>query len=428
MTVWSGDAGARLKDAVRALNIPFTDLAEKIRTDPATLHRWFSGKTNPLSPHSSNREAFESLARELHFASGRDLVAFLVNDERQRGSAPVSLAPETRKLVASVSVHGAELVERIPPGMAAALREAAGAGLVFAREPVGVGHVLYEARLGLLAEATAAPGHRVQIAAAAAALDTSWSVIERIAREAPLLRVTGSAIELVPPVFQLVIFDWSNTLADEIALDEAVCEEFGLRVGEKEFRSLLDELQADRDYRWFDYFYLAEQCGLGSSDVIAFHEKHRSKMHWTAGAQDLLKRLRRRKLALATNCARDVLGLRFDLLGVHAKLFSVVITSTDTHDVISKEASYRRILERMDIAPSDAIVVSDDYYRDVAAALHLGCAAIWFLRESSPQFYGSPSPPVSAADALRHRLLAERTLPTAIVVDHAETAALLGLS
>jgi FMN phosphatase YigB (HAD superfamily) len=387
------------------------------------LHRWFAGRTNPLSRNSANRTAFDALARLLRFGNGRELAAFLLDDEDR--SIPV-LSDEARELVAAVSVHGAEIVRIVAPATPAAIREAAEAGEVFERQAAGVGHVLYHSHLGLVAELASISLRSMSIADVAVKFSTSQAVIQRVARSTPLLSVSGTAIALVPLRFELVIFDWSSTLADEVELDEAICEEFAARVGVKPFRTLLNQLEADRDYRWFDYFYLAEACKLRRSDVIEFHHRHRTRIRWAPGAKELMERLRRRKVALATNCARDVLALRFDMLSVHAKMFNVIVTSSETHEISSKEKAYRSILEQMGIAASNAVVVSDDYHRDVAAALHVGCSAIWFLRKSEPQFYGSPSPPVLVADALRRRLLSAQSLPTAVSVDHRETAALLG--
>jgi FMN phosphatase YigB (HAD superfamily) len=428
MRRWNPTAGSRLKDSVRALNIPHTRLAGEIGTHPATLHRWFAGHTDPLSPHSSNRGSFEELARRLHFDNGAELVESLFVSGAQNDLGPNRLSAEARRLVATVNVHGAERVDLFTPAATAALRECAISGKVFDRHPIGFGHIVYESHLGLVAELASAPAHSVRIADTAARFLTTPSVLERIARETKLARVDGGIIALTPLAYDLVIFDWSNTLADEVELDEAICDELASRVGVKEFRGLLDELESEGDYRWFDYFYLAERCGLKAGDVVAFHERHRSRIRWTRGAEPLLRHLRRRKLALATNCARDVLALRFNLLGVTSKIFDVIVTSTDTHDGASKETAYQTILERMGIEPADAIVVSDDFDRDISAALHVGCGAVWFYRDAERQFYGSPSPPVPAAEVVRRRLLAARVLPTAIAVDHDETAALLGIA
>jgi len=199
---------------------------------------------------------------------------------------------------------------------------------------------------------------------------------------------------LRPHKYEMVIFDWSNTLVDESALDEAICEDIAQVAGRARFRELLYRLEAARDYRWYDYIYLGAQFGIDEPRILEFHDEHKEKLRWLEDAQAVLRYCARASTCvMATNCAHKILEKRFELAGIDGQLFQRVVTSTETRDIRSKRRHFELLLREFSFNPEHVLLISDSYDCDLLPALMLGIGSLWLIPGFERSFWGSPGLP-----------------------------------
>jgi FMN phosphatase YigB (HAD superfamily) len=221
--------------------------------------------------------------------------------------------------------------------------------------------------------------------------------------------------------YDLIIFDWSNTLATETPLDEAICDEIAEVAGRFELKRLLHDLEKQYDYRWYDYLYLGGVFGLSHTQILELHTRHRREIGWVEGAKDLLDYCRgATRCALATNCASSVLGKRMELLDVPKGTFDAIVTSSDTRDIRSKVKHIEIILAKYDVPSARALMISDSFDCDILPAISLGLNAIWLMRPTERSFWGSPGIDAQK-DQYALSIGQARHLPNLIVTSHNQT-------
>ncbi len=210
---------------------------------------------------------------------------------------------------------------------------------------------------------------------------------------------------------EVVSLDWTDTLVDELHLDEHICECIAIRdIAEDEvenrrmrFHRIVTTLYDRADPRWYDYGYLAGLMGKRIDDVLEYHDDCDSSWGLMPGAEGFLAHLRALKetrglvLALITHCHRDILDKRANLLGVDLGVFDFVLTGDDVRDISDKEELIGILKTSTGVSAEHILHVGDNVKRDVIPAARLGCMAILFrqLLRKERSFWTSSSPPFS---------------------------------
>lgn len=239
-------------------------------------------------------------------------------------------------------------------------------------------------------------------------LDVSSSVVRR---QLPHIRkwvVTDKEdIKLVSRGPNAVIFDWTDTLVEEFAFDEALCHfiasaETGhsVRHRKEKFQALLYKLENEQSPQWYDYVFLAKQVGISRSELAKRHRKNASLLRPLVNIDALLVRLRKHghRVFLCTNCNSEMLKWRMRSLLVSAELFDGIVTSDLVANAQDKTQHYRLLQKKYHIEPTSCFSISDDFHKDLVPAKHLGMTTIWVkpgaLRRRSE--FGTPGPPMPA--------------------------------
>jgi putative hydrolase of the HAD superfamily len=128
-----------------------------------------------------------------------------------------------------------------------------------------------------------------------------------------------------------------------------------------------------------------EAGGLGGRDADAladalsdrYIEGQRSGHPVLPGALDLLERLAAEvPLAIVTNGPPDIQRLKIEQAGI-ASYFSAVVISGEIGIGKPDPAVFGHALELLDVAPEHAVMVGDNWERDVMGALAAGVRPVW---------------------------------------------------
>jgi putative hydrolase of the HAD superfamily len=112
------------------------------------------------------------------------------------------------------------------------------------------------------------------------------------------------------------------------------------------------------------------------------------------GAQELVRRLAQRvPVAIVTNGPPDIQRLKIEQAGIAPHLSAVVI-SGELGVGKPDPAIFRRALELLEVAPERAVMVGDNWERDVLGARAVGMRALW-ISQGRP--VPAPEPGVSVA-------------------------------
>ncbi|MFN2383368.1 MAG: HAD-IA family hydrolase [Gemmatimonadota bacterium] len=184
-----------------------------------------------------------------------------------------------------------------------------------------------------------------------------------------------------------VIFDLDNTLVDfmsmkRLAVDAAIDAmiDAGLtldRAGaEREIQAIYDR-EGIEYQRVFDDFLEAQLGYLDyrilAAGIVAYRRAREAALvlypHVTSTLMTLLKRGLR--LAVVSDAPRREAWLRLCYLNLH-HVFDVVVTFEDTGERKPSPAPFRLALERLGVAPEEALMVGDWPERDVVGAMQAG--------------------------------------------------------
>lgn len=208
-------------------------------------------------------------------------------------------------------------------------------------------------------------------------------------------------------MIRAVIFDLDNTLVDfmsmkRLAVDAAIeaMIDAGLtldRAGaEREILAIYDR-EGIEYQRVFDDFLEAH---LGHVDyrilaagIVAYRRAREAALvlypHVTSTLMTLLKRGLR--LAVVSDAPRREAWLRLCYLNLH-HVFDAVVTFEDTGERKPSPAPFRLVLERLGVAPEEALMVGDWPARDVVGARQAG------LRTAFARYGDTFGTDVSGAD------------------------------
>src|SRR5262245_34224048 len=193
-------------------------------------------------------------------------------------------------------------------------------------------------------------------------------------------------------MIRAVIFDLDNTLTDFMRMKEAGVEaavegmlDAGLRMPRDEVRRKLYQVyerEGIEDQQVFDKFLVQE---LGAIDyrvhaaaIVAYRRARAASLvpypHVNFTLVELLKR--GIMIAVVSDAPRLQAWLRLVGLGLH-HLFTNVVAYEDTMQRKPHAAPFQRALEKLEVAPAEAIMLGDWAERDVVGAKSLGMVTVF---------------------------------------------------
>lgn len=436
MRSWNEENGRWVRERLEDRLISIADAARRIEVSYSTMLRWIEGTQSPLHPQSFHTRGFHKLAELLGYRSPTQMLDAMdrYDEIKVRDLSPAlsmeGLSVRAKHVFRCVDLRGAaffdDLTESIGEEPSSGIKECLDTGCLVRERDLDDRSVVYLPYFAIAAELAGACRTKVELSAR---LGLSGRHIEGLlAQLNEHLEHTPeqSSFCLRPHHYDLIVLDWSNTLVEETAFDDAICEEIASVAGRDRFRQLLDSLEAKRDYRWYDYAHLGGLFDLTQEQILQFHEKHKAKLRWLDHAKNLLQHCSETtSCALATNCARPILEKRMSLAGVSPKIFKKVVTSTETKYIRSKSKHLDVLLRDLGFPPERTLLISDNYDCDVLPALQVGMNAIWFMRSTGPSFWGTPGVP---ADKDQYAVSLEESghkKPTFIASSHLQTLAWL---
>ncbi len=188
-------------------------------------------------------------------------------------------------------------------------------------------------------------------------------------------------------MIRAIVFDLDNTLVDFMSMKRLAVEaaidamiDAGLPLdrdeAEREIFAIYDR-EGIEYQRVFDDL-LAETLGevdykILAAGVVSYRRAREAALvlypHVTVTLMELLKRGLR--LAVISDAPRREAWLRLCYLNLH-HVFDVVVTFEDTGERKPSSAPFERVLELLEVAPEETIMVGDWPERDVVGAIKVG--------------------------------------------------------
>jgi FMN phosphatase YigB (HAD superfamily) len=183
---------------------------------------------------------------------------------------------------------------------------------------------------------------------------------------------------------RIIFWDWTGTLADESALDRAVCEhmerelarERGIprREAAEEFQRHLEKLEGT--WQWHDYILHGQALGL---DWKQSQIESMARLRLIDGAVEILDFARGLGYLniLATNAVEPVVRLRAASAGIKSRFDAVI--GSDRAGALKSEGRHFRIgLEDFEADPALSFSVGDNPVQDIRPARRLGMTTVFF--------------------------------------------------
>jgi FMN phosphatase YigB (HAD superfamily) len=182
---------------------------------------------------------------------------------------------------------------------------------------------------------------------------------------------------------KLIFWDWTGTLANEAALDRAVCLTMEQELAKKEgispaqaaerYQAYLKEREGT--WAWHDYVTHCRDFGIAWKYC---QETNLDKLFLVPGAGDILTYAQDRgyKNILATNAVRKVIELRIAYTGI-GHLFDMTIASDDARALKGEGKHFLLGLKKMGGVASASFSVGDNPVQDIQPALRLGMRTVF---------------------------------------------------
>jgi putative hydrolase of the HAD superfamily len=188
-------------------------------------------------------------------------------------------------------------------------------------------------------------------------------------------------------LIKAVVFDLDNTLVDFMKMKRRAIEEAipamidsGLRVTSEEADRLIDEIYKERGIEYQNVFDVLLQKVLNKIDykilsagIIAYRRAREASLipypHVYATLNHLLKI--GIKMGVLSDAPAKEAWLRIAFLNFQ-HTFDAVVTFDDTGERKPSPAPFRKILERLEVEPHEALMVGDWAERDIQGAKKVG--------------------------------------------------------
>ena len=194
----------------------------------------------------------------------------------------------------------------------------------------------------------------------------------------------------------LIFWDWTGTLADESALDHAVCRAMEEAIAHQKqlsrqeatqlFQAYLRQLEGT--WPWHDYLLHARHFNL---DWRQPQEKNLHLLRLLPGTEEVLRKAKSLGYLniLATNAVRAVIELRLQKAGIK-DLLDDIITSDQVEALKSSGRHFLVGLQKWSVSPAQALSVGDNPIQDILSAQQVGLKTVYAVFGENLTHYHSP--------------------------------------
>lgn len=193
-------------------------------------------------------------------------------------------------------------------------------------------------------------------------------------------------------MIKAVVFDLDNTLVDFMlmkrqAVDAAIhaMRDAGLNLSVEEIKKRIDEIYEVKGMEFqtvFDELLYNEFSKIDykilSAGVLAYRRAREAALvpypHVYLTLMELMKM--HLKLAVVSDAPSKEAWLRLTYLNLH-HMFDVVVTFDDTGERKPSPGPFKKVLERLNVQPKEALMVGDWAERDVVGAAQVGMKTVF---------------------------------------------------
>ena len=188
-------------------------------------------------------------------------------------------------------------------------------------------------------------------------------------------------------MLKAIVFDLDNTLVDFTAMKRQAVDaaidamlDAGIALERREIRARIDEIYLERGIEYqqvfddllFGIFQRIDHRILASG-ILAYRRAREAALkpypHVTATLMDLIKR--GVKLAILSDAPSREAWLRICHVNLHY-IFTLAVTFDDTRERKPSPKPFLKVLELLDVEPSEALMVGDWAERDIVGAKAVG--------------------------------------------------------
>ncbi len=193
-------------------------------------------------------------------------------------------------------------------------------------------------------------------------------------------------------VIRAIVFDLDNTLTDFMKMKEAAIRaaidgmiDAGFRASRAELREKVDSIYREQGLEFQRVFDELLQREFGQIDpkilasgIVAYRRARESELVLYPHVHMTLLELAKRgiKLGVVSDAPRLQVWMRLCALGLQ-HVFDAVVTFDDTGERKPAPAPFRKVLERLGVAPHEAMMIGDWAERDVVGAKSLGMKTVF---------------------------------------------------
>jgi putative hydrolase of the HAD superfamily len=193
-------------------------------------------------------------------------------------------------------------------------------------------------------------------------------------------------------VIRAIVFDLDNTLTDFMRMKSEAIQaaiagmiDAGLRLPREAVRARIDSIYQEQGLEYQKVFDELLESELGhidprilASGIVAYRRARESHLVLYPHVQMTLLELAKRgiRLGVVSDAPQAQVWLRLCSLSLQ-HVFDAVVTFEDTRERKPSPAPFRRVLERLEVAPRDALMIGDWAERDVVGAKSLGMTTVF---------------------------------------------------
>jgi putative hydrolase of the HAD superfamily len=193
-------------------------------------------------------------------------------------------------------------------------------------------------------------------------------------------------------VIRAIVFDLDNTLTDFMKMKEDAIQaaiggmiDAGLEISRDAVRARIDAIYPEQGLEYQRVFDELLESELGhidpkilASGIVAYRRARESALVLYPHVQMTLLELTKRgiRLGVVSDAPQAQVWLRLCSLSLQ-HVFDAVVTFDDTGERKPGKAPFRRVLEKLGVGPTEALMVGDWAERDVVGAKSLGMRTVF---------------------------------------------------